>query len=303
MATSVDESTVHSRELGFRLRECRERTGMSAVALAGRIGISPALTSRIETGKRGTSDVTILRYLAACGEVEGDRLGHILSLYHQVEHDYYLRPQHDTGSDDLLTLAIHETTAAGIYNFEPVFIPGLLQTPDYMRALFTSSGRVPAELIEKRVQRRVARQAVLDQRRPPQCTFVINEGVLRTPVGGDAVMHDQLADLVFQSDRRHCSIRLLPFEGLAQCGINVSFRLMTFQEHGPVAHVDILAASVFLDRPEDIALYQQMCIQLDRLALGEAESRALLVNLANSYDRPKAEHDDSPATGSGGELA
>lgn len=302
MATSIDESTVHSRELGSRLRECRERAGMSAVALAGRIGISAALTSRIESGKRGSSELTILRYLVGCGVADHHAM-EILDLYHQAEHEYYLRPQHPALSDHLRTLTLHEATASTIYNFERVFVPGLLQTPEYVRALMEAGGMVPDDLIEFAVDLRLARQALLNQWQPPETSFFISEAALRGTVGGDEVMHDQLAGLVFAADRPNCSIRVLPSSAAGRVATSVSYRLMDFADHQSVVHVDAEAVSLFMDKPADLLLFRRILGRLDQFALSEAESRSLLADIANSYDRPKVDRDDSPSTGDGDQLA
>jgi Domain of unknown function (DUF5753) len=133
-----------------------------------------------------------------------------------------------------VTLIDHENTAAAISGFEPTLVPGLLQTGDYARALLKQAGRVSAEEIDDRVAARLTRQSLFSRERPARFTFYLHEFCLRLPVGGPAVMADQLQHLERMSLRPYLTLRVVPTSLGAHAATAGSFRLMEFAEFKPV---------------------------------------------------------------------
>ena len=109
-----------------------------------------------------------------------------------------------------MTYIDHENKAVAISDFQSTVLPGLLQTGDYARALLREAGRVPADEIDDRVAARLARQSVFSRDRPARFTFYLHEFVLRLPVGGPAVMADQLQHLERMSLRPCLTLRVVP---------------------------------------------------------------------------------------------
>src|SRR5579884_2452835 len=178
-----EATTTRGRELGLELRHIREQAGYNGHELAVRLGWSDSKVSRVETGRTGVSEVDVTTYLVFCGII-GDELDRLLDLAREAENGYRLQWHGEKLSDELRTLIIEETTAAAIRSYEPIFIPGLAQTEDYVRALLREGGRVPEDKIETRVGARIDRQSLLKRLHPPECVFYVHEQTLCVPIGG-----------------------------------------------------------------------------------------------------------------------
>jgi hypothetical protein len=171
-------------------------------------------------------------------------------------------------------------------------VPGLLQTGDYARALISEAGTVPADEIDDRVAARLARQSLFSRDRPARFTFYLHEFVLRLPIGGPAVMADQLQQLERISLRPYLTLRVMPAALGGHAAINGSFRLMEFAEFKPVVYLESETSSLFLEKPVEIAAYQDILGALAETALGEGESRELIATLATELSADREDHDD-----------
>jgi transcriptional regulator with XRE-family HTH domain len=285
-----DRITAHGRELGVELRRRRELAGYNGLELANRLGWSTTKVSRVETGARIISEVDIAIYLASCGVPRLEMDG-ILDLAREASYDHRLKSHGEKLPDELRTLIFHETTAAEIDSYESVFVPGLLQTEDYARALFQEIDQFQGDSIEFRVRARMERQGLLRRSDPPHCAFFVHENVLRTPIGSNRIMHEQLLQLVFLSSWRHCSIRVIPASAGARGLVHASFWIMRYAEHDPVAYAEQEAVSLFLDRRIHTDEYQKVLNRLDPVALDEEQSRRVLAALASDFDRAEDGND------------
>ena len=192
----------------------------------------------------------------------------------------------------LVTYIDHENKAVAISDFQSTVLPGLLQTGDYARALLREAGRVPADEIDDRVAARLARQSVFSRDRPARFTFYLHEFVLRLPVGGPAVMADQLQHLERMSLRPCLTLRVVPAALGAHAATAGSFILMEFAEFKPVIYLESETSSLFLEKPVEIAAYQGILAALAETALGEGESRELIATLATELYADREDHDD-----------
>lgn len=276
--------TAHGRELGAELRRRREAAGYNGLTLAKRLGWSTTKVSRVETGARLISEVDVAIYLASCG-VPRDETDPILDLAREAGHDHHLKSHGEKLPDELRTLIFHETTAAAIDSCELVFVPGLLQTEDYARALFTEGEQFDDDSIDFRVQARMDRQHLLRKSQPPRCTFFLHEHALRSIIGDARIMHEQALQLLFYSSWRHCSIRVVPASTGGRGLAHTSFHLMQYVEHGPVVYVEQDVASLFLNGKAHVDHYRKVLRRLDKAALDEGESRGLLAELASEFER------------------
>jgi transcriptional regulator with XRE-family HTH domain len=275
--------TARGRALGAELRAWRERAGLEGTEMARRLSWSPTKVCNIESGRRGVSEVDAAMYLACC-RTPGDDIKRVLEFFHENA-DYWVDLHGTHMSDELRSLATLESSASAIQSFECSYIPGLLQTEDYTRALITDAGLVPREVIEPRVGMRKDRQALLRGYRPPQTVFFIHENALRLPVGNDAVMNDQLLHLVFASSRPHISLRVVPTKAGAR-GAARAFVLLGYSKAKPLVYLEHDAASLFLDGSRYVDSYRDNMSRLASAALDEDESRRWLAELANEHDRP-----------------
>ena len=278
------ESSALSRELGAELRKAREKAGFVGYQLANRLGWSASKVSRAETGQQPLSEVDTAIFLSYC-RVERNEIKYLMSVARELSDAYHLRPHGSGLPDELRTLIIQETTADVITQFELARIPGLLQTDDYARALFTA-GTVPPKEIGARVQARMDRQSLL-ARPQPDITFFIHEAALRTPVGSNRVMHEQCLKLLFEVHRHGSVIRVIPIEQGAHAGMSGAFRIMQATGHHPVVYVETQTVSLFLEKASEVATYLQVVDKLALVALDGGQSRELIAQLASDYDRPE----------------
>lgn len=228
-------------------------------------------------------------YLACC-RTPGDDIQQVLEFFRE-QYEHWVQP-HGQLTDELRSLITLETTATTIHSLELAYVPGLLQTEDYARALIMSDVSIAKDAIEPRVRARKDRQVLLRRHWPPQCMFFIHESALQLPVGSDAVMNDQLLHLVFASARPHITIRVIPTAAGPHAGISGPFRLMTYPKAQPVVYVENEVASLFLDGSAYVGRYRQILSRLADVALDKEESRSWLAQRASDHDRPREDHDD-----------
>ncbi|HEX3779147.1 MAG TPA: helix-turn-helix transcriptional regulator [Pseudonocardiaceae bacterium] len=293
-------STTRGRELRSMLRGIREKTEYTGQDLARHLGWSPTKMSRIETGHQPISEVDLTAYLAYC-RVPGHQMYKLLELARDAHNGYCVRGHDEPMPDQLRTLVVEETTACAIRDFELNYVPGLAQTEGYIRALLHAGGVARPAAIERWVQARVDRQNLLKGCNPPECAFYIHEQALRIPVGGAAVMHEQMLHLLFLDGRPHCSVRVVPTSAAAHGLCPSAFRIMEYADHLPVIYVETMTASLFLENKKDSDAYQLKLGMLGRVALDEGRSREFLVRLASEYDRVD-EGDDEPTWSAEGDA-
>jgi transcriptional regulator with XRE-family HTH domain len=275
-------TTTRSRQLGAELKRVRERAGCNVHDLARALGWSDSKVTRMENGQRGASEVAVATYLAYF-RVVGPEMDRLLAMCRDIWARDWLQPN---VPDELRTLITHEATATRIHEYEPLVMPGLLQTEDYAKAVFRAAGRFPDEGIDLRVRVRMERQALLRREFGVELRFFIPEQVLRSIVGGTRVMNDQLLHMVLISSRPWCSIRVIP-ASFSPGLLGGPFRLMEYANHEPVAYVENQTHSLFIESPDDIRTYRSILLKVRAATLDEGQSRALLASLANEYDVPE----------------
>ena len=279
-------TTTRSRQLGTELKRVRERAGYSARDLARALGWSESKVARMENGERGASEIAVATYLAYF-RVVGPEMDRLLVLCREIWAKDWLQPHGEAIPNELRTLLIHETTASRIHHYEPLLVPGLLQTEDYARVVFRQAGRFSDDRIDLRVRVRLDRQDLLRREFGVELKFFIPEQVLRTTVGGPRVMNDQLLHMLLISSRPWCAIRVIP-ASFSPGFLGGPFELMEYTNHEPVAYVENQTHSMFLENPDDIRIYREILARLRAITLDEGQSRGLLASLASEYDVPEA---------------
>jgi uncharacterized protein DUF5753/helix-turn-helix protein len=287
------EPTIRSRELGEGLRVAMENAGLSGVEAARILGWSPGWVSRLLTGKRGCRDTEIAHFLGVC-RVDAKEAERLMALAQEQDTPGWLQQYGAGMTKRLRTLIDHETQAAKINCFECLVVPGLLQTAEYARAVFNAVANVTASQIEDRLATRMARQTLLSRTWPPRFIYFLHEFVLRTPVGGPAVMSDQLHQLLRLSVRPHITLRVVPVETGAHAAMHGAFQLMEFNNFRPVVYMDSETTSLFLEKPDETTAYRDVLTALAETALGEGQSREIISTIATDLYK---DHDEPARTG------
>jgi hypothetical protein len=175
-----------------------------------------------------------------------------------------------------------ESASTTIRTFEIQFVHGLFQTEDYARAV-TLLGHMsaPADEIDRRVSLRLKRQDLLTSPDPPQVWSVIDEGALRRPVGGPAVMRAQLDRLVEVAKLRHVTIQVVPFSRGGHTAAGGSFTVLRFGEPEvpDVVYIEQLTSALYLDKHEDVDHYMEVMNHLSTEALTPASSARFVAEI------------------------
>jgi transcriptional regulator with XRE-family HTH domain len=276
-------ATVRARGLGAELRELRHNTGLSTRAVAARLDWSPSMLNRIENGQRTitTEDVSALLVLYEITGAERDRL---LGLARDSTQPGWWETRAPGLPSQLTALIGFESQATHITDVQLALIPGLLQTPEYTRALMQGGG-VPALEAETRVATRLGRQAVLSRPHPPEYLAIIDEASLRRPVGDEAVMAEQLRHVVRVAKRQNTTVQVIPYQQGAHPGLNGAYVILKFAKARTIVHLEHKRSSLFLDEPDDVKPFVAGVDTLREVALDPAQSAAFLDTVAAEYDR------------------
>jgi transcriptional regulator with XRE-family HTH domain len=279
--------TVRRRRLAGELRRLREHAGLTGDEAAATLNWSGSKISRIELNRIG---------------VKRDDLDKLLDLY-KVESPYREELQalasesSKTGRlravvaglpTDYAEYVSAEDEARSIWNWEPLIVPGLLQTEDYTRAVmagYQSMFRIPPGDAERRIALRRMRQQLLTREPPLQLSFVIDESVLRRRFGSDPTMHGQLLRVTEVSEMPNVDIRILPLGG-EHPTTPAAFSYMQFPQVHDVPLRDIvsiehLTGSYELEDEEQTFRYRVTFEGLLEKSLDPSESRDLIIQTAD----------------------
>jgi len=256
------------------LRYYREKAGLSRSELARRISKSVSLVQAIELGQRtATAEVTddLEAVLAAEGALARlrEEIGDGLS--------YQAFPAW------FQDWALKEAEAVTLRWFEPLVVPGLLQTEDYARAIFRTRFKITSEEIEERVAARLRRQEVLTRDDPAALWVIVDEWVLRRPVGGRHVMLEQVNRLVEAARQPHIMIEVIPASTGAHEGVTGAFALADFDGAPSVGYQEGAVRGQPVEEPKDVASLDLTWDTLRGDALPRAASLAVLEEAAKSW--------------------
>ena len=276
--------SVYRRQLASRLKELRERAGLTMAEVAAAIEINQGSLSRIESGDRGTSPILVRAMLDRYGVIDPVVRDDVLDL---VRADAAQRQQwwrkyaaaiNNAGFGGFLAL---ESSASSLRNYEPSLIPGLLQTEGYARAVMTGMGiDLAPDRAEELVKLRMERKKQLEG--GDGCTLwaVIDEAALHRIKDSPALLKGQLEHLLVMGDRTNVTIQLMPFNASFYPGLQGPFVLMGFAPPNPdVVWVDNGPYSVFIESSADVERYTKVFDHLRARAFGPPETRSRIYHM------------------------
>ena len=201
----------------------------------------------------------------------------------ETQEGYYLSDKRIDGS--LQSLIFHESSAEHSIIYEPQVIHGLLQTPEYARALVTAvKPGIDEDRVAGAVRTRMERRRILSRPKPARFTFYIHEQALRLRVGSDQIMHEQLLHLVLTAALDNVSLRIMPSGERSALG--GAFHFMELHDHRPMVYLDHLGGGgLIIDDPGYVRSYRELVPVLADVALNEGQSREFAAGLADEYDR------------------
>ncbi|MGK3207405.1 helix-turn-helix domain-containing protein [Amycolatopsis sp. MEPSY49] len=272
-------SSPAARTLAASLREEREARKVGLRRLAEQLGVLPQVLSLWEKGQRLPSVEDVSAILALLG-VTGEKRDRIRTLARHAREPNWLASSNADISHALTALLTFEGTATAITTWSPLLIPGLLQTPDYIRAIMEASA-VPVEEADKRLRIRLKRQEVLACPEPVRLSALIGERALQETIGGPDIMSDQVDHLLAMGQRKNISVRIVPAGIGYHVGLTGPFEIYEFPDTPPITFVEHIKSSAFLHESEQTLAYRQVAKMLGERALSEAASRELLEEAAH----------------------
>lgn len=276
--------TVRRRRLASELRRLRERAQLTLEEAGGRLGWSATKLSRIETSRVGVVPKDVGRLLDLYG-IDGLKREELLKLTRDARKRGWWQAYSDLSGEYAAYIGL-EAEAASMHSFAPVVLPGLLQTEDYARAVIRAGLVVsPSGEVERRVEIRMARQAVLSRDDPLRMWVVLDEAVVHRAIGGPVVMRSQLERLLEGAHSPHVTLQVLPFSAGAHSGTSGAFEILQFPEPADpdVVFLENLTDSLYVEREADVYRYTVAFDHLRAQALGPDESRSLIAEAVGRF--------------------
>ncbi|MEU5000691.1 helix-turn-helix transcriptional regulator [Streptomyces sp. NPDC021622] len=267
----LDPSSSPRALLGAELRHARERAGLSQEELGTPLFVSGSFIGQLEAGTRRMH----LEYARQIDELLGTD-GFFERNCAAIAKSKY--------PDHFAEAAEAESIATAIREYAPLLIPGLLQAPEYARAIFRDGRpRATDEAIGELVATRLERAHLLTGPTSPLLWAILDEAVLRRKVGGPAVMSEALRHVVAVAHKCRAVIQVLPFEAGGHMAMGGSLKLMEFENAPPLAYLEGFRIGRLEDDPASVTEYQLAYDLLGASALSPRESLALIEAVAEDY--------------------
>ncbi|MGY1496321.1 helix-turn-helix domain-containing protein [Streptomyces sp. QTS52] len=266
--------TVGQVVLGRRLQELREAAGLKREEAARVLRVAPATVRRMEMAEVSLKIPYVHVLLTAYGVPEGE-VSMFVDLAEEANEPGWWQRFSDVLPDWFSMHVSLEGSARLIRSYEPHFVPGLLQTPEYARAVMEAGtiGHTGPEAVERHVSLRMARQKLLTREHPPHLWVIIDETVLRRPVSIDGqVMRDQLDRLLDASESGHVTIQVAEFLDGPHPGTSAPFELFRFAEPElpDMVYTEYLTGALYLDSRREVASHLEV---LDHMTAGAASAQ------------------------------
>jgi transcriptional regulator with XRE-family HTH domain len=260
--------TVQRMLVGARLRRLRTELGLSREEAAESIRASEWKIHRLENGQVGFKERDIIDLLGRYQVTDPAEVADFLALAREANAPGWWQHYGDVLPQWFRTYVDLESAASLIRTYEGQFVPGLLQTDGYMRAVVQGAHlEESAEEVGRRVRLRMARQIVLTRQDAPRLWAVVDEAALRRPVGGREVMRGQLERLVEATKLPNVTLQILPFNSGAHAAMAGAFSVLRFpdRELPDVVYLEHLTSALYLDKRDEVERYlhvmEVLCVE------------------------------------------
>ncbi|WP_426511420.1 helix-turn-helix domain-containing protein [Dactylosporangium sp. McL0621] len=274
--------------LGAHLRRLREAQGVTREDAGWEIRSSESKISRMELGRVGFKERDVADLLSLYGVDDPEERSRLLALARDANNPGWW---HRFG--DVLPSWFHsylglEAAAALIRTYEVQFVPGLLQTKEYARAVvLLGHGRAKEDEIERRVELRLQRQQILTRPDAPKLWMVVDEAALRRPIGGHDIMRAQV-DALLEINRTLPNVRLqvIPFNAGGHAAAGGAFTILRFPDDDlpDVVYIEQLTSALYLDKRDDVDLYAEAMERLCVEARPPTETAKILEEIRKDLD-------------------
>jgi transcriptional regulator with XRE-family HTH domain len=274
--------TVLRMVLGKRLQDLRERAGLSFEQAGRALDVTHATIRRMEKAEVGLKIPYVEKLLITYGITSPEEIGGFLALAREANRPGWWHNFRDVLPDWFSAFVSLEGEASIVRAYEPHYVPGLLQTGPYARAVLRAGmPHAAAEEVDRLVALRLERQSLLTRADAPLLWVVMDEAVLRRPIGGRRVMRDQIGALIEAAERPNVRLQVIPFSAGPHPAMYGPFHLFRFQlqEIPDIAYTESLVGGVYFDERDDVSTFLEALDRLCAQAAPAQSTKAILDGL------------------------
>jgi Domain of unknown function (DUF5753)/Helix-turn-helix domain len=266
--------------LGWELKHIRNGCGLSLDVVCQQLRWQQSKLSRMENGQQHISDADLASLLVIY-EVHGEERRQLLRLAQRQDAPGYWDLDPPIKTPPFVRM---ELEATSIVDAQTILMPGLAQTAEYAHALMKAAN-LPPEEAAKRVDARMARKRILDRKTAPNLDMIVDEMVLRRPVGGRAVMARQLRALVEFAERPNVRLWVLPVERGWSVAFDYGFYMFNFPRNESVVFLENKETCIYLEDQTKVEIFRLHAGKLGKAALNPADSIDFVATIAKEYER------------------
>ncbi|WP_327188093.1 helix-turn-helix domain-containing protein [Streptomyces sp. NBC_01334] len=301
MAANINP-TVRRRRLGAELRRLRQASGLKGTEVAELLMVSQPKISHLENGRRTISPRDVRDLCAIYGVTDPQVIDSLMEMARESGQQGWWHAYGDIPQSVYIAL---ETDATSLRTYEPMAIPGLLQTPAYAHAVIWET--IPLLTVEgarTRLKVRLRRQhRIYDLARPLHLRVVLDETALRRAVGSPDIMREQLEHLNALGAEPHITVQILPYTAGAHPGLSGQFSVLhSAGSSAAVVYLERFTSDLYLDNPSDVEHYSVLHDYLRAQALDPDRSRDFITDVTKTFidaaGHPYPQESDSPGSGS-----
>jgi DNA-binding XRE family transcriptional regulator len=263
--TERNGPTVQRMLVGAKLRRLRTDLGLSREEAGQAIRASAWKIHRLENGQVRFKERDVADLLGRYGVTDPDEVAELVAMARDANFPGWWQNYGDVLPQWFRAYVDLESAATLIRTYEGQFVPGLLQTDDYMRAVIQDARlSETAKDVGRRVRLRMARQTLLTREQPPRLWAVVDEAALRRPVGSREIMRGQLERLIDAAKLPNVTLQVLPFSSGAHPAMASSFTVLRFGERAlpDVVYLEHLTRALYLDKRDEVERYLEVMEQL-----------------------------------------
>lgn len=282
-----DSPLVQRRRLRAELRKARQATEpqLTQEQVAHEMDWSLSKVIRIESGSSGISANDLKALLQLYGVRDPQQVDSLLALARAARARSWWSPYRDVAPSALLQLIEYESAASVVRQFEPTYIPGIVQTEDYAHAVLQNyyDEQLASDSIRALVELRIRRQDLFDSENSPSFQFMVDEAAVRRLVGGASVMRRQLRRLIEVADKPNVTVEFVPFSAGLHPGIKGPFEIIEFAEPADldIVFLESPRGDIVSDAPEETLRCRAAFEELGRSSLASGDSVARLAAIAD----------------------
>jgi transcriptional regulator with XRE-family HTH domain len=289
----VDQQpTIRRRRLGAELRRLREAAGLSLEQVAQQLECHRATISRLELGRSALRSRDLRHLLTLYAITDQGHIDAFVTMARTGRQRGWWQQYQDTLPPTYTDFIALESEATYLRVFQPLLLPGLLQTENYARAVTrTLPAQMPDEKLDLYVRVRSERRSIIDTGKIRFCG-IVSEAALRTPVGGPEAMQEQLRHLLKVIRLANVSLQVLPFRIGEHAGLHGPFVLMSFplEHESDIVYLENLTSSLYLEKLDDVQAYTLVFDSLRSAALSPRDSEAAIIKALNALGSGETKH-------------